>query len=287
MVTKYLQPASSQHSKSLGSGTRDRSRGTFAGVTYERFVAIGDSTAEGVGDPDPAGGHRGFADRLAERLAAAQGAVAYANLAVSGYVTREIREHQLAPALALRPDLVAIMAGLNDLLRPRFDAAAIGADLAEMYGAFAAIGCTLLAFTLPDVAHRLVVPPLDRILARRVHALDDAIRRAARDANAHVIDLAAHPMSADPRMWSPDRLHGNPESHARIAAACAQAIELPGADDRWREPLPPLPVAGLAARLATRADWARRYLVPWLWSRTRMRSEPRLAKHTGLVQITR
>jgi hypothetical protein len=40
-------------------------------VTYERFVAIGDSTAEGVGDPDPAGGHRGFADRLAERLAAA------------------------------------------------------------------------------------------------------------------------------------------------------------------------------------------------------------------------
>lgn len=254
-------------------------------MRFERFVAIGDSTAEGVGDPDPAGGHRGFADRLAERLAAVQGSVAYANLAVSGYVTREIRERQLAPALALQPDLVAIMAGMNDLLRPRFDAAAIEADLGAMYRAFSATGCTLLAFTLPDVAHRLIVPPLDQWLARRVHALGDAIRRAAREVGAHVIDLAAHPMAADPRMWSADRLHGNPTSHALMADACAQAIALPDADGRWREPMAPLPIAGVAARLATHAEWAWRYLLPWLWGRTRARSEPRVAKHRALVQL--
>jgi lysophospholipase L1-like esterase len=43
---------------------------------FERYVAIGDSTSEGLDegldDPYGAGGHRGWANRLAERLAAAQ-----------------------------------------------------------------------------------------------------------------------------------------------------------------------------------------------------------------------
>ena len=34
--------------------------------TFSRYVAIGDSTTEGLDDPDGAGGYRGWADRLAE-----------------------------------------------------------------------------------------------------------------------------------------------------------------------------------------------------------------------------
>jgi lysophospholipase L1-like esterase len=255
--------------------------------TFERFVAIGDSTAEGIGDFDTAGRARGFADRLAGRLARYQGAVAYANLAVSGTVARAIRGHQLAPALALRPDLAAIMAGMNDLLQPRFDASATGEHIAAMQRAFAATGCTVLAFTLPDVAHRLAVPPIDRLLSRRTRALNDAIRGASATTGAIVIDLAAHPMAADPRMWSRDRLHGNPESHERIAAACAQALALPGADGWWRESLPPL-ARSRVSRLAERVDWGVRYLVPWLRNRVRRPPEldRRVAKHTDLVRIT-
>ena len=36
---------------------------------FERYVAIGDSTAEGLDDPDGRGGYRGWANRL-ERFAA-------------------------------------------------------------------------------------------------------------------------------------------------------------------------------------------------------------------------
>ena len=256
-------------------------------MKFERFVTIGDSTAEGVGDPDPAGGSRGFGDRLAERLAAHQGAIAYANLAVSGYVAREVRERQLEPALAMRPDLVAIMAGMNDLLRPRFDADAIGDDLAAMQDAFAATGCTVFAFTLPDVAHRLAMPPFAQLLSRRVRALDARIRRLSADRGTHLIDLAAHPMAADPRMWSADRLHGNPESHARIAAACAEALGLPGADGRWREVLPPLPRVSAARRLADDLAWGRRYMAPWLLNRVRGGPgvDQRVAKHSALVHF--
>src|SRR6476646_7866361 len=89
---------------------------------FERYVAIGDSTTEGLDDPDGRGGFRGWANRLAERLAAAQGRVLYANLAVRGLTTRRIRETQLAPALAMRPDLATVVSGTNDLLALRFDA---------------------------------------------------------------------------------------------------------------------------------------------------------------------
>lgn len=46
---------------------------------FERYVAIGDSTSEGLDDPDGQGGYRGWSNRLAERIAAQQGSLLYAN----------------------------------------------------------------------------------------------------------------------------------------------------------------------------------------------------------------
>src|ERR1700677_4151624 len=51
---------------------------------FERYVAIGDSATEGLGDPVGPGGFRGWADRLAERLAKTNPTVQYANVAVRG-----------------------------------------------------------------------------------------------------------------------------------------------------------------------------------------------------------
>ncbi len=52
---------------------------------YERYVAIGDSSTEGLDHPDGQGGYRGWANRLAEQVAAAQGgSLLYANLAIRG-----------------------------------------------------------------------------------------------------------------------------------------------------------------------------------------------------------
>jgi lysophospholipase L1-like esterase len=236
---------------------------------FERFVVIGDSTAEGVGDPDADGGHRGFGNRLAERIAAHQGVVAYANLAVSGYGAREIKERQLAAALALRPDLTAIMAGMNDLLRASFDPRAIADEIATMQRELVAARSVVLSFTLPDVAHRLVMPPFARFLSRRTRALNAEIRRVS--TGVHLIDLATYPVATDPRMWNRDRLHGSPDGHERIAAACAWALGLPDADVRWRDALPPAPPLGVRARLAEDLAWAREYLAPWLWHRARGR----------------
>ena len=84
-----------------------------------RFVAIGDSTVEGLEDPGPDGSYVGWADRLAAHLDAAHPGLLYANLAVRGETTDEVRRTQLQPAVAMAPDIAVVVAGVNNVLRPR------------------------------------------------------------------------------------------------------------------------------------------------------------------------
>ncbi|NBE50478.1 SGNH/GDSL hydrolase family protein [Streptomyces boluensis] len=238
---------------------------------FLRYVALGDSQTEGIGDGDDRTGLRGWADRLAERLARAEPEVRYANLAVRGRLAGQVRAQQLAPALALRPDLTTVVAGVNDLLRPGFDADEVAAQLEAMFAELTASGARVATLTFPDVAR---ITPLARPLAPRVAALNDRIRDAAQRHGVVVAETSHHDVVTDPRLWSPDRLHASALGHDRIAAAVAHALGLPGSDDAWTHPLPPPDVprpAGLRAA-ATEARWAAGFLGPWIGRRLLGRS---------------
>ena len=89
-------------------------------MTSVRFVAIGDSFTEGVGDERPDGSARGWADIAAQGWADAGGApIEYANFAIRGKLVWPIVEQQLEPALALKPTHLSFNGGGNDILRPR------------------------------------------------------------------------------------------------------------------------------------------------------------------------
>ncbi len=236
---------------------------------FSRYVAIGDSSTEGLDDPDGRGGYRGWANRLAERLARAQGSLLYANLGVRGRRTDQILAGQLEPALAMEPDLATLFAGTNDAVARRFDADRVGADVERMQGALIAGGATVLSFTLPDLTP---VMPLARLVRHRVAALNDALRAASARTGAILVDIARHPVASDPRLWSDDRLHANAVGHARIATALAQAIGLGGADGDWNAPLPPAPERSLLARVLVELRWTRRHLAPWVWRSLQGRS---------------
>jgi lysophospholipase L1-like esterase len=236
---------------------------------YQRFVAIGDSSTEGLQDPDGAGGYRGWANRLAERIAREQGSLLYANLAIRGRRTRRIRDEQLAPALALQPDLVTLFSGTNDVVARRFDVAQLAADIASMHRAIRASGATLLTFTLPDLSP---VMPLGRLVAPRVRTLNETLRAVAAESGALLVDFAVHPVASDPRLWNADRLHANAAGHARIAAALACALELPGADRSWSAPLPVREGPSPLQRLAAEAAWIKEFFLPWAWRHLRGRS---------------
>lgn len=236
---------------------------------YGRYVALGDSTTEGMDDPRPDGTYRGWADRLAERLTQDNPNLLYANLAIRGRRTAQVREEQLGPALALDPDIATVVAGLNDLLRRRYDPDATAGDLEAMLSALKRQGATVLTFTLPDLAS---VVPLARIVRPRLHAYNEAIREIAHRTEAIVLDLAATPVTSDPRLWSVDRLHANTVGHTRIAAGFAQALGLEGTDDSWADPFPTAPRKPPHALIAAEAAWMKTYFTPWVVRRMRGRS---------------
>src|SRR5215510_3831555 len=116
-------------------------------VSWQRYVAIGDSSTEGLGDPDGTGGFRGWADRLAEHLAAVHGeGFEYANLAIRGRTTAQIQAEQVPVALSLRPDLVSVIAGMNDILGPSFEPAATAEVFEEMFTTFLRAGIEVFTF---------------------------------------------------------------------------------------------------------------------------------------------
>jgi hypothetical protein len=185
----------------------------------------------------------------------------------------------------MRPDLATVVAGMNDLLRWDFDAARVAGDVGEMQHALVQRGAVVLTFTLPDVSRRM---PIRGALSKRTAALNDALRLVSAQSGAVLVDLAAHEVAADPRLWSPDRLHANADGHARTAAALAYHLALPGADDDWMKPLPAPGSESVMARLADDVQWARRYVLPWLWRQARGRSSGELitAKRPELTPLS-
>ena len=115
---------------------------------------------------------------------------------------------------------------------------------------------------MPDPA---AINPLGKHLRDRMYALNAIIRSEAEAHGVLVMDFQRYPVAQDPRLWFEDRLHGNALGHALVAAALAWRLGLPGADDRWAEPLPeelvrPRPREQLVIDL----DWAVHHLAPWL-----------------------
>jgi lysophospholipase L1-like esterase len=231
---------------------------------FERYVALGDSSTEGLDDPDGRGGYRGWANRLAERIGRLEGALLYANLGVRGLRTRQVRDGQLARALAMKPDLATLFTGTNDVIGPGFDARGVGRDLEHMQRALIEGGAVVLGFTLPDLTPLM---PLARVIAPRVRALNEALRAASLRSGAILVDFARHPVATDARLWSDDRIHANALGHARIADALAQALGLPASDGAWALPLPPQPRRSALARIVAELTWTRRHLLPWLFGR--------------------
>jgi lysophospholipase L1-like esterase len=230
-------------------------------IHFERYVALGDSSTEGIDDPDGAGGYRGWSQRLAEKIAAAQGSLSYANLGVRGLTTAQVRERQLAAALAMRPDLATVFSGTNDVTGLSFDLEKVAADIEHMQRELIAAGATVLSFTLPDLTPLM---PLARLIAPRIAALNRALARASRNTGSILVDFATHPSATDQRFWSEDRIHAYSEGHARIADALAHALQLPGSSDAWKQPLPAEPKRTRRQWWAAEARWVSRHLLPWM-----------------------
>ncbi|WP_222193188.1 SGNH/GDSL hydrolase family protein [Modestobacter italicus] len=258
--------------------------------TWQRYIALGDSFTEGLSDPEPDAPDvfRGWADRLAGHLAAASptGEVEYANLAIRGRLLAQVLDEQVPVALAARPDLVSLVAGGNDLLRPGVDPDRLAADLESAVAALRAAGADVLLATGVDPRQT----PIIRRTRGRVAVFNAHLWSIAARHGAVVLDQWGAAWLQDARMWDPgDRIHLTAEGHRRtaLAAAAALGVGVDGEDTGWRTPLAPAPPRPAREVAAQELAWVRGFVLPWIGRRLRGESsgDGRAAKRPEAVPL--
>lgn len=251
-----------------------------------RYVALGDSFTEGIGDPHPrsANGLRGWADLVAAQLAGDNQGVRYANLAVRGRTMGDVLACQVDAAIELEPDLVTIYAGLNDLLRIRTDIDAMMARYGDAMARLQRAGARVLTFTAADIG----AVPVFRRLRGRAAIYNELLRAIVDDLGVDLVDFWRLKEFRDPRMWDGDRIHLSPMGHQQIAVRVLETLAVPHTlmcpcDAEAFEP---------GAR-SFRADlyWAATFAAPWAFRRLRRLTpgagiEPKLATMTSVFWDT-
>lgn len=251
------------------------------GTAQIRYVAIGDSFTEGVGDEQPDGSVRGWADLVAQGLADAAGEpIQYANLAIRGRLLAPILSEQLEPALALGPTLVSFNGGGNDMLRPGTDLAWISAETERALIRIHDAGAEplLLAGANPTAG----LPGGSRVRAKG----DELVREARGIADRLGIRFADNWTDAElaaRQYWSHDRLHLAPVGHHRVASNVLRALgyEAPG---DWVVEAAPIPAPTRREQLR----YTREHVAPWVKRRLTGRSsgDGRAAKHPEWIAVT-
>ncbi len=233
---------------------------------YTRYGALGDSQTEGLWDGDDSDGVVGFADRLAVMLDGLRPGLQYANLAIRGRRISDVLDDQLPRALAMRPDLISVCIGMNDITRPGsfFDRAL--ADLAELHERLAKSGATVVTTTFPDLGR---IVPVGKLLTGRALRTNAAIVSASKRYGFKLVDLYSAPSMTQPAVWSDDRIHGSTRGHILFAAAAAEALALPGSSHAWAYADPSAGGATLVSRAHSQLMWTRNMLAPWLYNHVR------------------
>lgn len=245
-----------------------------------RFVTIGDSFSEGVGDELPDGTVRGWADLVAQQWATIRGEpISYANLAIRGRLIWPIVHEQLEPALALRPTHLSFVGGGNDVIRPRASIDHVADAFNHVIRRCHEEGVEVIVHTGANPSEGL---PLARVIDRRGSQLAHAVRdRANTHPDVLLADHWADPMLGDEAYRAADRLHLNSSGHHRVAARVLAALGLTAPDIWWESR------GGAPSTALSDSVFLRHHVTPWLQRRITGRSsgDHREPKHPGWLLL--
>ncbi|HEY3558582.1 MAG TPA: SGNH/GDSL hydrolase family protein [Kribbella sp.] len=206
------------------------------------YVALGDSTTVGVGDPmngssttdlsgagaRPGEGWRGWASLLADSLASSH-RVTFSNFATSGATVPVVATEQL-PATGDDPiDLASLIVGVNDTLRSTFDAGRIREHLQQCAEQLTARGALLLTVRFHDHGKVFGLPRwLRRPLWHRIEQVNVAFDDLHTRYGGIRLDMADYPEVYRRDFWSVDRLHPGERGHRTLARAFADELAVRG-----------------------------------------------------------
>lgn len=200
---------------------------------------------------------RGWADRVAEQLCL-DPAWGYANLAIRGKKITQVVTEQLPVALEMKPTLISLYMGGNDILRASVDIDALMQRYEHTVAQLAGTGARLLLFTGFDSNGSAIFEKT----RGRTAIYNEGVREIAERHGAVIADYWRWREFQDWRYWATDRLHMGTAGHTLMAKKVLDVlgheaeIEMP--------PLPPLLTQTRAEKLRADAVWTKEFLVPWV-----------------------
>lgn len=163
---------------------------------WKRFVAIGDSFTEGIGDEVEGIALKSWVDHFVQLC---ENDIEYANFAKRGLVTKEIRSQQLEKALTFNPDLVSLIAGAD-----------------------------IIIANLPDFTVRLpFASEKKQVIKEQLLEANEVIHSLSREYKLHHVDFWNHHLVNDDSknqhlvndntLWSKDLIHPNSKGYVKVA----------------------------------------------------------------------
>jgi len=241
-------------------------------MVFSRFIAIGDSYSEGMCDTKKYGNYRGWADRVADVMAAHHPDFTYANLAIRGKLLRQVLDEQIDAAIVQvngPQTLISFHAGANDVIRPGYKPEVALPLYAEAVRRLAASGATLLLFTVLEKTGN--TGRTAKMWEQRFSEFNRNVRAVALEVGAIIADANEEPAFSDRRFLAFDRLHLNALGHERVSHAVLELIDLPF-DPSWRKPLPPAKQRPKIFKAIFTTLWFITFALPWMWRRARGKS---------------
>ena len=229
-------------------------------MKYQRFIALGDSFTEGMCDEKRYGQYRGWADRVADVMAANQPGFQYANLSIRGKLLEQVID---------ATTLVSFHAGANDVIRPKYNPALVLPLYSQAVRKIAASGATVMLFTVLEDSGK--EGRLAESWKVRFKEFNENVQKVAAEVGAILCDGNQEESLKDPRFLAFDRLHLNPMGHDRVAQAVLETINLPF-DASWRTPLEPAEPISKLVRTGVTTLWFITFALPWMWRRARGKS---------------
>ena len=181
------------------------------------YVALGDSTVEGVG---ASAADRTYVARLHARLRANYPKARFDNLGVSGARSADVVATQLDRAIGLRPDLITLSVGPNDITA----GVAVGAYERNMDVILRRLSEETSAVVVVNLVPDLTVTPRFKsagfVMGRRASEFNAAIVKTAKRHGARIVDLYAASRAEVPKhpeLVSDDGYHPSDLGYARWA----------------------------------------------------------------------
>ena len=198
----------------------------MAAAAVFTIVALGDSTTAGTPGfrspvEAPPNGAGNVESQYAYWLMKAHADWRVLNRGINGQRSDEIRARFPRDVVDAKPDVVVIIAGVNDVYQGR-SAASVERELEAMFDAARAAKVIVVAGTI--VPYNTATPDQNA----RMHAVNEWIRAyAERHADTVFCDTrraVASPADADRLLSSPDNLHPTPDGYTLMADALDPAI---------------------------------------------------------------